>query len=152
MEFQWDPAKAQSNLQKHGIAFEDVIQIFYDPLTLREQPSHTSDSDTKPAEMVRLKFDTDNPPALTVEQIARLEQLRDRPPGEYDPDNPPLTDEFFKNAIRNPYLYPPVRMSADVVEFFSKRVGDEGSIMMEINHVLLDYIAAEKKKAVKKAG
>jgi uncharacterized DUF497 family protein len=42
VEFQWDPAKAQSNLQKHGIAFEDVIQIFYDPLTLREQDRHVA--------------------------------------------------------------------------------------------------------------
>jgi uncharacterized protein (DUF4415 family) len=99
-----------------------------------------------------VKFDIGNPPALTAEQIARLEQLRDRPPGEYDPDNPPLTDEFFENAIRNPFLYPPVRMSADVVEYFQDKVGPGRSIMMEINHVLLEYIAGEKKKAAKKAG
>lgn len=102
--------------------------------------------------MVRVKFDSSNPPALTAEQVARLEQLRDRPPSEYDPENPPLTDEFFKNAIRNPFLYPPVRMSADVVEYFQDKVGPDRSIMMEINHVLLDYIAGEKKKAAKKAG
>jgi hypothetical protein len=101
--------------------------------------------------MVTYTYDPKNPPPLTPEQIAELEGLRDWPDSEYDPDNPPLTEEFFKNAIRNPFLYPPVRMSADVVEYFQEKVGPDRSIMMEINHVLLDYIAQQKAKA-KKAG
>ena len=31
-EFEWDPAKAASNLRKHGIDFELAARIFYDPL------------------------------------------------------------------------------------------------------------------------
>lgn len=31
MEFEWDPAKAASNLGKHGIDFEDAIELFDDP-------------------------------------------------------------------------------------------------------------------------
>jgi len=30
MEFEWDTAKEALNLQKHGITFEDAIQVFYD--------------------------------------------------------------------------------------------------------------------------
>ena len=30
-EFEWDPAKADSNLAKHGIDFVDAIKIFDDP-------------------------------------------------------------------------------------------------------------------------
>jgi len=30
MELEWDAAKAQWNLQKHGIAFEDAERVFYD--------------------------------------------------------------------------------------------------------------------------
>ncbi|MCC6455266.1 MAG: BrnT family toxin [Caldilineaceae bacterium] len=30
MEFEWDPAKAASNLAKHRIDFEDAIALFYD--------------------------------------------------------------------------------------------------------------------------
>jgi len=30
MKLEWDADKAQSNLQKHGIAFEDAERVFYD--------------------------------------------------------------------------------------------------------------------------
>jgi len=30
MDFEWDPAKARSNLTKHGISFSDVEPAFYD--------------------------------------------------------------------------------------------------------------------------
>jgi uncharacterized protein len=30
LEFQWDPAKAVSNLQKHGVPFEYVTRVFLD--------------------------------------------------------------------------------------------------------------------------
>jgi uncharacterized protein len=33
-EFDWDPAKAASNLAKHGILFEDAMAVFLDPLAL----------------------------------------------------------------------------------------------------------------------
>ena len=31
-EFDWDPAKAESNLRKHGVAFERAMSIFLDNL------------------------------------------------------------------------------------------------------------------------
>lgn len=27
-QFEWDPAKAQSNLRKHGVSFEEAMTIF----------------------------------------------------------------------------------------------------------------------------
>jgi hypothetical protein len=42
VRFEWDPKKAQSNLRKHGIAFEDAIHVFSDPLHLRVQDRHES--------------------------------------------------------------------------------------------------------------
>ncbi|MBI4920876.1 MAG: BrnT family toxin [Devosia nanyangense] len=30
--FEWDPLKAASNLRKHGVAFEDAVLVFDDPL------------------------------------------------------------------------------------------------------------------------
>jgi uncharacterized DUF497 family protein len=33
-EFDWDPAKATSNLAKHGVSFEDAMPVFLDPLAL----------------------------------------------------------------------------------------------------------------------
>lgn len=37
IRFEWDPAKAESNLRKHGISFELAAQVFADPLHLSEQ-------------------------------------------------------------------------------------------------------------------
>lgn len=32
MEFEWDGAKAVSNLAKHGVSFEEALTVFDDPL------------------------------------------------------------------------------------------------------------------------
>jgi uncharacterized DUF497 family protein len=32
VKFEWDPAKAQSNLRKHGVSFEEAATVFWDPL------------------------------------------------------------------------------------------------------------------------
>ncbi len=34
MEFDWDPAKAESNRTKHGVTFEDAMGVFSDPLAV----------------------------------------------------------------------------------------------------------------------
>jgi uncharacterized DUF497 family protein len=34
MKFPWDPRKADSNLRKHGIAFDEAITVFNDPMAL----------------------------------------------------------------------------------------------------------------------
>lgn len=37
IRFEWDPAKARTNLRKHGVAFEDAMHVFDDPWALFEQ-------------------------------------------------------------------------------------------------------------------
>lgn len=32
MRFEWDGEKAESNLRKHGVAFDEAVTVFYDPL------------------------------------------------------------------------------------------------------------------------
>ena len=32
MRFEWDPKKAASNIQKHGVSFDEAVTIFKDPL------------------------------------------------------------------------------------------------------------------------
>jgi uncharacterized protein len=34
MSFQWDPIKAVSNAEKHGVSFEEAITVFGDPLAV----------------------------------------------------------------------------------------------------------------------
>jgi len=32
MQFEWDGTKAESNLRKHGVSFDEAVTVFYDPL------------------------------------------------------------------------------------------------------------------------
>ena len=42
LNFEWDPNKAQSNLDKHGVAFEQAATVFGDPLSLTiGDPEHS---------------------------------------------------------------------------------------------------------------
>jgi uncharacterized DUF497 family protein len=34
MQYEWDEAKAASNLQKHGVDFADAVGVFDDPFAL----------------------------------------------------------------------------------------------------------------------
>lgn len=70
---------------------------------------------------VKFEFDPANPPPLTAKQKAEIAALRGRPDSEIDTgDIPPLTEEFWKNAVRNPFYKPTktattVRVDSDVL-------------------------------------
>jgi uncharacterized protein (DUF4415 family) len=81
----------------------------------------------------------------TEERRAALKALAKPPDDQIDTsDIPPLDDDFFKNALRNPWLYPPVRLDANVVEWFQQQVGENRSIMTAVNQVLKDHVRAER--------
>ena len=40
--FEWDPEKAKRNLKKHGVAFDEAVTVFYDPLSATfDDPDHS---------------------------------------------------------------------------------------------------------------
>lgn len=42
LKFEWDTAKANANLRKHGVTFEEAASIFADPLALTfPDPDHS---------------------------------------------------------------------------------------------------------------
>jgi len=42
LKFEWDNAKAQANLAKHGVSFEEAASVFGDPLALTfPDPDHS---------------------------------------------------------------------------------------------------------------
>lgn len=42
MRFEWNPAKANKNLQKHGVSFEEASSVFHDPLAVTgADPDHS---------------------------------------------------------------------------------------------------------------
>ena len=71
--------------------------------------------------IVRHKVDLNNLPPLTEKQEAELKALAEMPDSDIDySDIPPLTDDFWKNAVQNPYYRPTktattVRVDSDVL-------------------------------------
>ena len=46
MEFEWNPAKADSNVSKHGVSFDEAATAFGDPLSITiADPDHSADED-----------------------------------------------------------------------------------------------------------
>jgi hypothetical protein len=44
MLFEWDRSKAEANLRKHGVSFEEAQTIFTDPLSITlPDPDHSED-------------------------------------------------------------------------------------------------------------
>jgi len=43
LSFEWDPRKAASNVRKHGVSFQEAVQVFGDPLArIFDDPDHSS--------------------------------------------------------------------------------------------------------------
>jgi uncharacterized protein len=43
-EFEWDAGKAERNVRKHGITFEEALTVFADPLArIFDDPDHSSE-------------------------------------------------------------------------------------------------------------
>ena len=50
VSFEWDPKKAAANRRKHGVAFEEAILVFGDPLArIFDDPDH---SGSEPRELI----------------------------------------------------------------------------------------------------
>lgn len=46
MIYEWNPEKAQRNLRKHGVAFEEAATVFLDPLAMTyPDPDHSDEED-----------------------------------------------------------------------------------------------------------
>lgn len=90
---------------------------------------------------VTSSLDPASPPPLTVQQRAELAALAARPAEETDAsDIPPLDEEFWRRAIRNPFYKPvkkqlTVRLDADVLAWL--RSGG-GGYQTKLNAILRD--------------
>jgi uncharacterized DUF497 family protein len=43
MQIEWDPEKADSNLEKHGVSFEEAVTALLDPLALAIEDTRSQD-------------------------------------------------------------------------------------------------------------
>lgn len=73
MDFEWDRAKAASNLRKHGVSFEEAKTVFDDPRVLSlPDEAHSDDEERAHAigishkgRLLLVSF-TDRPPAIRI--------------------------------------------------------------------------------------
>jgi uncharacterized protein (DUF4415 family) len=108
--------------------------------------------------MVHYELDLLNPPPLTAEQVERLKALDNIRDEDIDfSDIPPLTDEFFDNAVRNPYYARAlkeqltIRLDADILDWFKRHAKDGKGYQTDINKALRAYVVAQERRAAKKA-
>lgn len=45
IKFSWNPAKAKSNLKKHGVSFEEAQSVFYDEFALQFYDEESSEEE-----------------------------------------------------------------------------------------------------------
>ena len=46
MIFEWDPKKAEKNIKKHGVTFQEASTVFGDPLAISfPDPDHSKDEE-----------------------------------------------------------------------------------------------------------
>lgn len=98
--------------------------------------------------IVRTTVDLQHLPPLTDEQNARLRMLAQMPDSEIDySDIPPLGDDFWKNAVRNPFYKPTkqattVRVDSDVLLWLR---GQGKGYQTRINAILREAMLREMK-------
>jgi|ERR1700722_11469806 uncharacterized DUF497 family protein len=74
-EFEWDPAKARTNLNKHGVDFEAAAKLFQDPLAITIPD--TEHSETEPR-WITLGKDATGRYVLVVHTFEQLSNDRAR--------------------------------------------------------------------------
>lgn len=74
-EFEWDPAKAQANINKHGLDFERAATVFLDPLALTIQDEEHSETE---ARWITLGKDAGGQYALVIHAFEWLADERGR--------------------------------------------------------------------------
>lgn len=100
--------------------------------------------------IVKHRIEPANLTKLTARKKAELAALLARPDSEIDTsDMPPLNDEFWKNAVRNPFYKPTktsttVRVDSDVLVWLKS---DGKGYQTRINAILRQAMLKEISKA-----
>ena len=136
MRVTWDPAKAEENLRKHGVSFDEAETVFLDPLigTIYDHEhsegehrfASIGDSTRHRTLVVWFTLHDDNPHLIGAREATRAERRRYMR-GDEIRDEPPLSemkDEYdFSNAVRGSFYLPDLRilvyLDPDVSKVFS---------------------------------
>jgi uncharacterized protein (DUF4415 family) len=98
-------------------------------------------------QITQYELDLNNPPPLTKRQQAEINALKSMPDDAIDySDIPPLSDDFWKKAVRNPVYKPTktsttVRVDSDVLLWLkSKGKGYQSRLNLILREAMLREI------------
>ena len=93
-------------------------------------------------------------PKLTDRQKRELKELARRPDSEIDySDIPPLTEKFWKNAVRNPFYRPvkrqvTLRIDADILEWLRQQgKGYQSRLNSLLRSAMIEQLRGKEKRA-----
>lgn len=67
MEFEWDAEKAEQNLKKHGVSFEEAELVFYDPSRIETEDGRENYGEDRPVCRLHRSTRRNHPPYLCEE-------------------------------------------------------------------------------------
>lgn len=153
IDFDWDPAKATSNTVKHGVAFDEAITVFRDPLA---QSILDPDRSAGEERWITLGEGCHWQSACGCAHLGRYRCRSQRSPHHLGPAADPkrgasvsrgpdaMKDEYdFSNAQRGRFyrrdaaLVPPVHLDPEVLAFLTARAEARGVSLSELVNALL---------------
>jgi uncharacterized protein len=160
VKIRWDPAKAESNLRKHGVRFEEAETVFADRRTMfRPDPDHSDEEDRYHMLGRSIKDDIlvvtytirDDDYWLITARVATKQErrryimthdiLRDRPPDDDEDeginfeDTPPL--DFSKPWVRGLHtLSRKVVITVGLYEDVAEHFKDQDAVNWALREVI----------------
>lgn len=153
IEFDWDPPKAASNRARHGVAFEDAMAVFLDPLALSKLDEDSSEREER---WVTIGAVNQGRLLLVVHTYSELADGAAAVPSHFCPAAHSTRDQLlrrrvgdlkkeydFKGAQRGKFfrkdavLVPPVRLDPEVLKFLLDRASARGTSLDSLVNELL---------------
>lgn len=156
MECSWDPRKAEENLRKHGVAFEEAETVFRDPLirTMYDDEHYEGEhrflsigeSIRHRTLVVSFTSHGDKPHLIGAREATRRERKRYMR-GDEIRDEPPLDEmkaEYdFSNAIRGLWFLPNLRITIHLDPDVSKVFPTEEAVHKALRYLIKHGVVHE---------
>ena len=149
MECTWDAPKAEENLRKHGVAFEEAETVFRDPLLRTMDDDEHSEGEQRfltIGESVRRRIlvvcftPRDDKPHLIGAREATRRERRRYMRGDEIRDEPPLDEmkaEYdFSNARRGLWFLPNLRITIHLDPDVSKVFPTEEAVHKALRYLI----------------
>jgi uncharacterized DUF497 family protein len=149
----WHPAKAEENLRKHGVSFEEAETVFRDPLLVTIDDREHSDGEDRYITIgtstryrtlvVWFTLEGDDQHLIGAREATRRERRRYMR-GDEIRDEPPLSemkDEYdFSNGVRGWFYQPNLRITIHLDPDVSKVFPTEEAVHKALRYLIKNGI------------